>query len=150
VSQTTLIDPSRAPVGKHVFRVHVRTVPARIEGDAAGQITARTWEEARDPFTERILEHVEQHVPNLRSSILGMAVETPEDIERENPNFIDSDCVSGSHHLNQNFFCRPMLGWSRYETPIEGLFMVGASTWPGGGVNAGSGYLAARKLLAQA
>ena len=41
VSQTTPVDPSRAPPGKHVMRVHVRTVPSRIEGDAAVKIAAR-------------------------------------------------------------------------------------------------------------
>ena len=37
VSQTTTTDPSRAPAGKHVMRVHVRTVPSLIKGDAAGR-----------------------------------------------------------------------------------------------------------------
>ena len=150
VSQTTSIDPSRAPVGKHVMRVHVRTVPALIKGDAANQITATNWSDAREPFTDRILDLVEEHAPDLRSCIIAFATETPEEIERNNPNFIGGDCVSGSHHFNQNFFCRPFFGWSRYGTPIADLYMVGASTWPGGGINAGSGYLLARKLLAKA
>ena len=77
----------------------------------------------------------------------GNTSRLPQDIENENPNFIGGDCVSGSHHLGQNFFSRPLLGWSNYATPIEGLYMIGASTWPGGGVNAGSGYLLARKLI---
>ena len=147
VSQTTPIDPSRAPPGKHVLRVHVRTVPAHIKGDAAGKIGARSWENAKPAFTDRILDLVQEQAPDLRSCILGMAVETPDDIERENPNFIGGDCVSGSHHLNQNFFCRPFFGWSRYATPIAQLYMIGASTWPGGGVNAGSGYILAGRLL---
>ena len=147
VSQTTPIDPSRAPPGKHVIRVHVRTVPGRIEGDAAGKITARNWTEAKHSFAERVLDLVEEKAPNLRACIIAQCLETPEDIESENPNFVGGDCVSGSHHLGQNFFFRPLLGWSNYTTPIEGLYMIGASTWPGGGVNAGSGYLLARKLI---
>ena len=147
VSQTTPTDPSRAPPGKHIMRVHVRTVPGRIEGDAAGKIAARNWGEAKQAFTDRILDLVEEQAPDLRSCIIGSAVETPEDIERNNPNFIGGDCVSGSHHFDQNFFCRPFFGWSHYATPVTGLYMIGASTWPGGGINAGSGYLLARKLL---
>lgn len=146
VSQTTHIDPSRAPTGKHVMRVHVRTVPGRIAGDAANKISARDWQGAKDPFAERVLDLVEEAVPDLRECIIETAAETPQDMERENPNFIGGDCVSGSHHLNQNFFLRPFWGWSNYKTPIGGLFMVGASTWPGGGVNGASGYLLARKL----
>jgi len=127
--------------------VHVRTVPSRIEGDAAGKIAARNWSDAKAAFAERVLDLVEEQAPDLRACILASAAETPEEIERENPNFVGGDCVSGSHHLDQNFFCRPFLGWSRYITPVAHLYMIGAATWPGGGVNAGSGYLLARKLL---
>ncbi len=147
VSQTTPLDPSRAPAGRHVMRVHVRTVPARIVGDAAGAITARDWVQARQPFAERILDLVEEHAPDLRQCVLATTIESPPEIEAENPNFVGADCVSGSHHFDQNFVCRPFFGWSRYRTPIDRLYMIGASTWPGGGVNAASGYLLARKLL---
>jgi len=146
VSQTTPIDPSRAPPGRHVMRVHVRTVPARITGDAAGKITATDWQQAKEPFAERILDLVAEQAPDLRACILGTAIESPDEIERENPNLVGGDCVSGSHHLGQNFICRPLLGWSRYATPIEKLYMIGASTWPGGGVNAGSGYILGKLL----
>jgi phytoene dehydrogenase-like protein len=147
VSQTTNTDPSRAPAGKHVMRVHVRTVPGVILGDSIGQITEKDWQAAREPFAERVLGQVEQAIPDLRASISAVAIETPQDIERENPNFVGGDCVSGSHHLGQNFFFRPMAGWSNYKTPIDGLFMIGASTWPGGGVNGSSGYMVAQRLL---
>jgi phytoene dehydrogenase-like protein len=147
VSQPTAIDPSRAPAGRHVMRVHVRTVPANIAGDAAGTITAGSWRQAKGPFAERVLNLVAEHAPDLRSCITGIAVESPDEIERENPNFVGGDCVSGSHQLDQNFFCRPLFGWSGYTTPLAQLYMIGASTWPGGGVNAASGYILARKLL---
>ena len=148
VSQTTPLDPSRAPPGKHVMRIHVRTVPGKINGDAAGKIGARTWADAKQPFADRVLDLVEEKAPDLRACIIASAVESPEEIERENTNFVGGDCVSGSHHLKQNFFCRPLLGWSNYATPVDRLFMIGAATWPGGGVNGGSGYLLARKLIA--
>jgi phytoene dehydrogenase-like protein len=150
VSQTTPIDGSRAPPGKHVMRVHVRTVPAQIAGDAAGRIAATSWSDARDAFAERLLDLVAEQAPDIRDCIIGRAIETPEEIEANNPNFVGADCVSGSHHLGQNFAFRPFFGWSRYATPLRGLFMTGASTWPGGGVNGSSGYLLARKLLASA
>jgi len=125
----------------------VRTVPGRISGDAAGRIAARDWPQAKMPFAERILDLVEEQAPDLRSCIIDAAVESPDEIERQNANFVGGDCVSGSHHFDQNFFFRPLFGWSRYATPLAQLYMIGASTWPGGGVNAGSGYLLARKLL---
>ena len=74
---------------------------------ADGRINARNWREAKQDFADRILDLVEEHAPDVRSCIIGSVVETPEDIERINPNFVGGDCVSGSHHLDQNFFCRP-------------------------------------------
>jgi phytoene dehydrogenase-like protein len=147
VSQTTSTDPSRAPPGKHIVRVHIRTVPGHISGDAMGKIAGRTWGEVKQAYCDRILDQVERHAPGFRSSVLATSVETPEDIERENPNFIGGDGVSGSCHPDQNFFRRPFYGWSRYRTPVQSLYMVGAATWPGGGVNASSGYLGARAIL---
>ena len=71
---------------------------------------------------------------------------SPADLERDNPNLVGGDSLGGSHHLDQNFFFRPAFGWSRYRTPIERLYMVGASTWPGAGTGAGSGFMLAKAL----
>ena len=146
VGQPTAIDPSRAPEGKHVLWVQVRVLPAAIRGDARGEIAARTWDEAKEAYAERVLDLIEAHAPGLRSRVLGRAVFSPLDLERENPNLIGGDSLSGSHHLDQNFFLRPVPGWSRYATPIRNLFLCGASTWPGAGTGAGSGFLLAKAL----
>lgn len=147
VSQTTTVDPSRAPAGKHVARIHVRTVPSTIDGDAAGEIRATRWTEAAEPYAERLLDLLEAQAPNARRATLARHIVTPPEIEEDNPNLVGGDCVSGSHHLDQNFAHRPLKGWSRYATPVQGLYMTGAATWPGGGVHGGSGYLLAQRLL---
>jgi phytoene dehydrogenase-like protein len=77
---------------------------------------------------------------------LGRAVLSPLDLERENPNLIGGDSLSGSHHLDQNFVFRPAFGWSRHKTPVRNLYLCGASTWRGAGVNAGSGFMLAKML----
>lgn len=146
VGQPTAVDASRAPAGKHVLWVQVRVVPAEILGDAAGTIAARSWDEAKDAYAERVLDLLDTYAPGVRSKILGRAVFSPVDLERENPNLIGGDNLSGSHRLDQNFMFRPVAGWSRYRTPIEKLYLCGASTWPGAGTGAGSGYLLGRKL----
>jgi phytoene dehydrogenase-like protein len=147
VSQPTHADPSRAPTGSAVMRLQVRAVPASIAGDAAGSIRARHWAGVKEAFADRIVAQLEEHAPGARDLILARHVMSPDDFEGENPNLIGGDCVSGSHHLDQNYLARPFPGWTRYRTPVERLFMVGASTWPGGGVNAASGYLVAAELL---
>jgi phytoene dehydrogenase-like protein len=149
VSQPTHADPSRAPAGCAAMRLQVRAVPAIIAGDAAGTIRGRDWADVKDAFADRVIAQLEEHAPGARDVILARHVMSPEDFERENSNLIGGDCVSGSHHLDQNYLRRPFPGWTRYRTPVERLFMVGASTWPGGGVNAASGYLVAQDLLGQ-
>ena len=146
VGQPTAIDPTRAPAGQHVLWVQVRVLPAEISGDAKGEIAAKTWDEAKAPYAARVLDILESYAPGLRGRILGQAVFSPLDLERENPNLIGGDNLSGSHHLDQNFFLRPVPGYSRYRTPVKNLYLCGASTWPGAGTGAGSGFLLAKML----
>jgi phytoene dehydrogenase-like protein len=146
VGQPTAIDPSRAPSGKHVLWVQVRVLPAEIRGDASGRIAAKSWDEAREAYADRVLDILEGYAPGLKGRVLGRSVFSPLDLERENANLIGGDSLSGSHHLDQNFFMRPVAGWSRYRTPVRNLYLCGASTWPGAGTGAGSGFMLAKML----
>jgi phytoene dehydrogenase-like protein len=146
VGQTTAIDPTRAPPGEHVLWVQVRMVPSRIAGDAVGSIAARRWEEAKQPLAERVLDKLEHYAPGARERLLDWTVLGPDDLERHNPNLVGGDSVGGSHHLSQNLLFRPVPGWSSYRTPVDRLYMVGAGTWPGAGVNAISGRLVAKMI----
>jgi phytoene dehydrogenase-like protein len=146
VGQPTAVDPSRAPDGKHVLWVMVRVVPGHISGDALGEIESRHWDEAKEPYADRIIDKIARYAPDLREQILARAVFSPIDLEQENPNLVGGDSVSGSHHLWQNYVFRPFPGWSRYKTPLQNLYMVGAGTWPGAGVGAGSGRLLGKML----
>jgi phytoene dehydrogenase-like protein len=146
VGQTTAIDPSRAPEQGHVVWIQVRMVPSRIAGDAAGSIGPSEWEDAKAPFGERVLDKLEQYAPDARERILEWTVLGPDDLERHNPNLVGGDSLGGSHHLSQNLLFRPVPGWSGYRTPVDGLYMVGAGTWPGAGVNAISGRLVAQMV----
>lgn len=146
VGQPTALDPTRAPEGKHILWVQVRVLPATIRGDAAGEILSTQWDEVKEPYAARVLALIETYAPGLSGKILGKAVFSPLDLERENPNLIGGDSLSGSHHLDQNFLFRPAFGWSRYKTAVDSLYICGASTWPGAGVGAGSGFMLAKML----
>jgi len=146
VGQTTAVDPSRTPDDRHVLWVQVRALPSEIEGDAAGEITATDWEAAAGPYADRVLEKLEAYAPGIAAQVVDRAVFSPADLEAHNPNLVGGDSISGSHHLGQNFLWRPFAGWSRYRTPVEDLYVCGASTWPGAGVNGASGYLLAQQL----
>jgi phytoene dehydrogenase-like protein len=148
VGQSSAVDPTRAPEGQAVLWVQVRAQPAEIRGDAAGEIAARDWADAAQPYVDRVLAKLSEYAPGIEDLILSRVVLTPRDLEAHDPNLVGGDGVAGSHHLRQNFIFRPLAGYSSYRTPIEGLFMTGAATWPGGGVTGLPGYLAAKAVLA--
>lgn len=146
VGQPTVVDPSRAPAGKHVLWVQVRMVPGRIAGDARGTIDARDWPAAAGPMAARALDILESHAPGTGARILGRRIVTPEDLEVDNPNLVGGDQICGSHHLSQHFLFRPARGHADGSTPIRNLHLTGAAVWPGAGTGAGAGFLLAQRL----
>jgi phytoene dehydrogenase-like protein len=134
VAQPTVIDASRAPSGRHIVSIQVRVLPPTLD---------------KERYADHVLDIFERYAPGLRRRIIGRYVISPADLEQANPNLIGGDSLGGSHHLCQQFIFRPFLGWSRYRTPVDRLFVCGASTWPGAGVGAGSGWLLG-KMLAKA
>lgn len=146
VGQPTAIDPSRAPAGKHVLWVQVRVLPYHVDGDAAGKIAPGVWDHIKEAYADRVLDIIESYAPGFGAKVLGRAVFSPADLERENPNLVGGDQICGSHHLSQNFLFRPARGYARWNTPVANLHLVGAATWPGAGVGAGSGFLLAQQL----
>jgi phytoene dehydrogenase-like protein len=102
----------------------------------------------KEQMADRLIDLLAEHAPNVKRVMMARHNVSPLDLERINPNLIRGDCNGGSHQLDQNFFFRPAFGWSRYRTPIEGLYMIGESQWPGGGVNGASGYAVAKQLSA--
>jgi phytoene dehydrogenase-like protein len=146
VGQPTAIDASRAPAGKHILWVQVRVLPSDIVGDEADTIATRDWAAAKQAYADRVVGLIESYAPGFAASILARSVFSPTDLQNENRNLIGGDNLAGSHHLDQFYFFRPVAGWSRYRTPVDNLYLVGASTWPGAGVGAGSGFILARML----
>ncbi|MEM7566161.1 MAG: NAD(P)/FAD-dependent oxidoreductase [Pseudomonadota bacterium] len=146
VGQPTTVDPSRAPAGQHTLWIQVRALPASPEGDAAGEIAPGDWDTIKEAYADRVMAIIERYAPGFGDTVLARTVHSPLDLERANPNLVGGDSLGGSHHLAQNFFLRPVPGMARYRTPVRGLHMVGASTWPGAGVGAGSGFILGKML----
>jgi len=154
VGQTSVVDPSRVMrPGHQVVWVQARMVPGSISDDAgtvAGQsLAGNTWANARDPFAQRIVDKIGKYAPGLQDLVVASQPMSPRDLESADANLVGGDSVAGSHHIDQLFGLRPTLSAARYSTPVAGLYLAGAGTWPGAGVNAVSGQLAARKLLVQ-
>jgi phytoene dehydrogenase-like protein len=150
VGQPLAVDDSRAPAGKGMLWIQLQELPWHVKGDAAGELDVGhgIWDESlRERYADRIQARIARHVPNLESSILGRVVLSPADLQAANINLGQGDPYSGSLALDQNFLWRPFARQPGHRTPIDGLFQIGASTWPGPGLGAGSGTLVAKALL---
>lgn len=148
--QPLAVDPSRAPQGSWILWIQLQELPARIKGDAAGELDPGdgTWtEELRERYADRIQARIARHAPNLESSILERVALSPADIEAANVNMVGGDIYAGSCALDQSFLWRPRGSLAGHRTPIERLYQIGASTHPGPGLGAGSGTLVAHELL---
>lgn len=127
---------SRVP-GKHVsfFQMHA---PYGIPGG---------WEARRDEVQDAMLGKWRRVAPNMDGdNILMTATETPEDIEIRMPNMRRGSIKHGDYNPLQLGYYRPSQDCSDSATPIEGLYVCGASTYPGGLVVGGPGYLAAGRI----
>jgi phytoene dehydrogenase-like protein len=121
-----------------------------------GRVSAQPYVEAH-PTNGRLDLHV-QYVgaedPDLRdrvAKVLGVdrgqvTLETPADLERDY-GLTEGHLYHGELTLDQILFMRPVAGWSRYRTPLPGLYLGGAGTHPGGGIAGASGRNAARVIL---
>jgi phytoene dehydrogenase-like protein len=146
------LDPSRAPAGRAVMRVQLLEIPCRPRGDAAGLIDVGdgSWtHDLTERFAERAIAIVGKHIPNVPAAVIGHAVVTPDTLARFNPNLGPGDPYGGAHDLAQSYLLRPLPGQPSHRTTIPNLYTVGAATWPGHGVNGGSGYIVAQQLLSQ-
>jgi phytoene dehydrogenase-like protein len=148
--QPCAVDPSRAPDGKSVIWIQLQELPRRPAGDARGELDVGdgTWtEELREAYADRIVERLGSHITNLKDATIKRVVLSPADLEGLNCNLVGGDIYSGSCALDQNLLWRPTGQMPGHKTGIDNLWQIGASTHPGPGLGAGSGYLVAKQLL---
>jgi phytoene dehydrogenase-like protein len=136
LGQQTVADPSRAPAGKH-------TAWAYTHGPQAGV----DWKVELERHVERVERQVDRYAPGFRDRILARHVLGPGDLERRNPNLVGGDVGGGSYRLDQVLF-RPVPSLSPYRTPLDGLYIGSAATFPGGAAHGVPGDAAARAALA--
>ncbi len=137
LGQQSLADPSRAPAGKHTAWAYTHG-PQKID-----------WARETDAHVERMEAQIERFAPGFRDLILGRHVLTPGDLQRRNANLVGGDVGAGSYALDQVIF-RPVPSLIPYRTPVAGLYLGSAATFPGGAVHGVPGDAAARYALAAA
>jgi phytoene dehydrogenase-like protein len=134
VACPTLLDPSRAPDGRHT----VKFLSAQSYG----------FPERKVAQADRQLERVEAAAPGFtRDVILERLVKAPEDIEAANEHMIHGTFHGGNRTYPQSGPLRPAPGWASHRMPIPGLYQTGGTTHPGGSITGAPGRNAAVVLL---
>jgi len=126
-----------APKGHHVMSVNVAFAPYDV---------TNRWDGQKDEFVKRVMTQLDQYAPGIKSLVVDHELLNPSDIEQE------YGAVRGHWHhgelaLHQSFMMRPVYGASRYDTPVDGLFLCSAGCHPGGGLTGFPGRSAARRVL---
>jgi phytoene dehydrogenase-like protein len=134
----TLIDPSLTNDKRHLLSAVVQYAPVDLKGGWTA--------DARKTLADRAVAVLESVAPGISGHIVARQLITPADLQNDWG-------ATGGHamHVNEGFdqFAqwRPLYGIGRYGTPIDGLFLSGAGTAPGGGVTGAPGANAAEKLI---
>ncbi|MFE0631467.1 phytoene desaturase family protein [Streptomyces sp. NPDC058864] len=127
-AQPSVVDPGRAPEGKHVFWAYGH-VPNGWRGDA----------------TEAVDRQIERFAPGFRDLVLARAVSGPAELAARNANYVGGDIGSGAFAGLQMAF-RPKPKWNPYSTSRPGVFICSSASPPGPGVHGMSGHHAARAV----
>lgn len=133
------LDDSLAPPGQHVASLFCQHVAPQLPNGAS-------WDEHRETVADLMIETVNEHAPNFKAAVLGRQINSPLDLERTF-GLVGGDIFHGALSLDQMFSARPMLGHGNYRGPLQGLYMCGSGTHPGGGVTGAPGHNAAQEII---
>lgn len=126
-------DPTVAPAGQHTMSVFAQYVPYRF---AHG-----TWEERREEVRRLALKSLGRFCSNIGTAVIDAQVLGPPDIEQKVG-------LTGGHIFQGE--CLPPYMWSKRlpaRTPMQGVYLCGACTHPGGSVIGINGRNAAMAVL---
>ncbi|MFG3210847.1 phytoene desaturase family protein [Streptomyces tendae] len=126
--QPSVVDPGRAPEGKHVFWAYGH-VPNGWTGD----------------LTDAVERQLERFAPGFRDRVLARATAGPPELAARNANYVGGDIASGAVSGLQ-LLLRPKLSLFPYSTPHPAVFICSSATPPGPGVHGMSGHNAAKAV----
>jgi phytoene dehydrogenase-like protein len=126
--QPSVVDPTRAPAGKHVFWAYGH-VPNGWTGD----------------LTDAMERQLERFAPGFCDRVLARAIAGPAELAVRNANYVGGDIASGAASGLQ-LLLRPKLTAFPYATPHPAVFICSSATPPGPGVHGMSGHNAAKAV----
>jgi phytoene dehydrogenase-like protein len=134
----SVLDPTQAPPdGATAYAWHV--MPYAPDGDPA------KVDVIQEEFADRIIDTWGRYAPNVNpSNILERHIYTARQYAGDLINMRQGDIFMGSFAGDQTM-------WNHfgYRTPIEGLYMAGSATHPGGAISGGAGYIVAGIIAAE-
>ncbi len=133
------LDDTLAPKGKHVASLFCQQFSYELPH-------GKLWGDHREIVADHIIKTVDHYAPGFAASVLGRQVLSPRDLESKFA-LIGGDIFHGRMSLDQLFSARPVLGNGGYRAPVQGLYMCGSGTHPGGGVTGAPGHNAAQVIL---
>ena len=127
----SMLSAERAPAGHHALTIYTICPNRLAEG---------SWSERRALYADRLIGYAERHLPGLSRHVKVRADLTPEDFQAR---------TLCDHHAFGGL--APIMGAARipHQTPVSGLWFVGAQSESGGGVNSviPAAYRTAQRIL---
>ena len=126
-------DPSIVPAGQHTMSVFAQYVPYKF---AHG-----SWDERRDEVRALAMKSLARFASNIPDAVIDAQVLGPPDIEQKVG-------LTGGHIFQGE--CLPRYMWANRlsaRTPMQGVYLCGAATHPGGSVIGINGRNAAMAVL---
>jgi phytoene dehydrogenase-like protein len=143
----SVIDPGRAPPGKHLKKFVVLGVPYEIRGDATEQVGVGSWDDVREAYADYLIELIAgSYLPDLQDRILARTVHSPLDIERKLSSAVRGTIPHGAMTPYQSGALRPTPDFAGYRSPVGNVYLCGSGSYPGAGVSMAPGRNAAQVI----
>lgn len=135
----TVMDPTLAPEGHHIASAYGFYFPCEAQQKLRGKL--------RDAMAEKIIDHISIHMPDFRELIVDQAIFSADHFASMQ-GVTNGDWTHGLLHPDQMIGERCLIDGTGHTTPVENLFLCGASCHPGPGVTFLPGYNCAFEMLA--
>lgn len=121
--------------GKFFIRANIQYIPFSL---------GKKGIEEKENITKNITNQLKQFFDKL--DIKEIHINTPNDIQNDIGTY-GGHWHHGEFEIDQVFFLRPFYGFTQYNGSIKNLYMCGAGTHPGGGINGINGHNTAMKII---
>lgn len=142
VTFTTDVDPALAPK-----ETDPEGAVCRIEACVPYAPAAGSWADLAEAYGDRLIAKLSEYMCDFDpATIIRRYDYTPVSIEMKIPQMKRGSFKHGAYVMTQMGYSRPNVQCSSNKTPIDNLYLCGASTFPGGMVTFGPGYNAAKSV----